>query len=185
MPPEECPINKFPRHCPRPLARCTIPPMKFDKPMRFIRRILPVRAALAAGLGACLFCGGCVEQTLTIVTSPSDSLVYLNDVQRGRSPCTVPFEFYGTYDIRLRAKKNIGTPTDPHIVYYYLHTHKTTVRPWYQWYGIDLFAALLPIHLKDHQIWAFDLKQVSEPSTGELIKRADKLKAQLQSPPQQ
>ncbi len=153
--------------------------MDLKKPLRFICLVLPVRTALAAGLGLCLLCGGCVEQTLTIVTSPSNSLVYLNDVQRGRSPCTVPFEFYGTYDIRLRAKKNIGTPTAPHFVYYYLNTHKTTIRPWYQWYGIDLFAAILPIRLKDHQIWAFDLKKVSEPSTRELINRADKLKARL------
>ncbi len=156
--------------------------MIFDSLSTFARRLSFRCLPLAVGLGICLFSTGCVEQTVTVVTSPSDSLVYLNDVQRGRSPCTVPFEFYGTYDVRLRAKKNIGTAADPHFVYYYLHTHKTTVRPWYQWYGLDLFAAILPVHLKDHQIWAFDLKPVAEPSAGTLIRKAKALKAQLQSP---
>ena len=156
--------------------------MIFDRLSIFTRRLSLSRLSLAVGLGMCLFSAGCVEQTLTVVTSPSDSLVYLNDVQRGRSPCTVPFEFYGTYDVRLRAKKNIGTAADPQFVYYYLHTHKTTVRPWYQWYGIDLFAALLPVRLKDHQIWAFDLKPVPEPAGDALIRKAKALKAQLESP---
>ncbi len=142
------------------------------------------RITLLAAAGFCLLTAGCVEQSITVVTSPSNSLVYLNDVQRGRSPCTVPFEFYGTYDVRLRARKNIGTAVNPDYVYYYLHTHKTTIRPWYQWYGIDLIADLLPMHIKDHQIWAFDLKKVREPTTTELIQRANALKARLQSPPQ-
>ena len=156
--------------------------MIFNRPAKFLGPLSVRQLPLAVGLAICLFSSGCVEQTITVVTSPSDSLVYLNDVQRGRSPCTVPFEFYGTYDVRLRAKKNIGTAAEPDFVYYYLHTHKTTVRPWYQWYGIDLIAALLPVHLKDHQIWAFDLKRVPEPSTGAVIRKAKALKAQLQSP---
>ncbi len=156
--------------------------MRIDRLSKFACRLSFRHLPLAVGLGICLFSTGCVEQTVTVVTSPSNSLVYLNDVQRGRSPCTVPFEFYGTYDVRLRAKKNIGTAAEPNFVYYYLHTHKTTVRPWYQWYGIDLFAALLPVHLKDHQIWAFDLKPVPEPSTGALIRKAKALQAKLQSP---
>ena len=139
-------------------------------------------------LGGTLICalllslGGCVERSVTLVSDPPGSLVYLNDVQQGATPCTVPFKWYGNYSVRLRKKVNVGTPLKPKNVYYYLHTHKTMQRPWYQWYGVDLFASLLPIEFKDHQIWAFIVPKVPTLSTPELIKKADELKAKLPPP---
>lgn len=44
---------------------------------------------------------GCIERTITITSEPSGSLVHLNDEPVGRTPLTVPFTFYGTYDVRL------------------------------------------------------------------------------------
>lgn len=138
---------------------------------------------MAAAMLGLLCIPGCVERSITLVTSPKHAVVYLNDVEVGRSPCTVPFEWYGDYGVRIRAKKNIGTPQNPHWVYYFLQTHRTASAPWFQWIGPDLFATLLPIHFKDHKIWAFVVPQVSEASNDQLINNAEKLKAKLPKPP--
>lgn len=126
---------------------------------------------------------GCVERSITIVTDPPGSIVYLNDVEKGASPCTTSFEWYGTYAIRIRGKENIGTAADPKFQYYYLHTHRTTTRPWFQYYGLDLFASLLPIDFKDHKIWAFVVPPVKVLPKKQLIENAQKLRAKLNAPP--
>jgi len=54
--------------------------------------------AAAAGVFALV---GCVERTITITSEPSGALVHLNDEEIGRTPVTVPFRFYGVYDVRL------------------------------------------------------------------------------------
>lgn len=46
---------------------------------------------------------GCVQRTITVTSEPAGALVYLNDEEVGRTPVTVPFTFYGTYDVRLEA----------------------------------------------------------------------------------
>ncbi len=147
-------------------------------------RIVRIRGFLGCVL-ACAWIlplGGCVERSVTLVSDPPGSLVYLNDVQQGTTPCTVQFKWYGDYSVRLRKKENIGTPLKPDYVYYFLHTHKTTKRPWFQWYGVDLFASILPIKFKDHEIWAFIVPQVPELSTAQLVQKAKKLKSELPPP---
>ncbi len=51
-------------------------------------------------LALCLLTG-CVERLITVKSTPAGALVYLNDEEVGRTPVTVPFKFYGTYDVRL------------------------------------------------------------------------------------
>ena len=136
---------------------------------------------LAAGAASLLGLSGCVERSITIVTDPPGSIIYLNDVEKGTTPLTTSFEWYGTYGIRIRGKKNIGTPTDPKYQYYYLHTHRTTSRPWFQYYGLDLVAALLPIEFKDHKIWAFVVPPVKVLPKQQLIQNAEKMRNRLNS----
>ncbi|MGC8625200.1 MAG: PEGA domain-containing protein [Phycisphaerae bacterium] len=147
-------------------------------------RVGRVRGWLSGALAGVvmLSLGGCVERSITLVSDPSGSLAYLNDVQQGTTPCTVQFKWYGDYSVRLRKKENVGTPLKPKYVYYYLHTQKKTHRPWFQWYGVDLFASLLPIEFKDHEIWAFIVPKVPELTTHQLIQKANKLKAELPPP---
>ncbi len=140
-----------------------------------IKRFAILSAAAIAFLGM----SGCVERSITIVTDPPGSVVYLNDVEKGSTPLTTSFEWYGTYGIRIRGKKNIGTATDPKYQYYYLHTHRTTTRPWFQYYGLDLFASLLPIEFKDHKIWAFVVPPVEKLPKQQLIKKAQQMRAKL------
>src|SRR6202000_2421377 len=63
-------------------------------------------ALLVASL--CLF-SGCVERKITIGSAPAGAIVTLNDEEVGRTPVTVPFTWYGDYDIVLRLEKNVGT----------------------------------------------------------------------------
>jgi hypothetical protein len=143
-------------------------------------------------LMAVLLCGGCVERHLTVGSNPSGAILLLNDVEVGRTPTTVTFEWYGDYDVKLRLEKNVGTPEEPKIVRYYLHTHETTKTPWFQFIIIDLFAEILPIPFKDEQTWAMVVPEVQEPSDAQSIKDADdklikdarELKAEALKPPQ-
>jgi hypothetical protein len=134
-------------------------------------------------LGAVLAAGsaGCVERRLTIGSAPEGALVYLNDKEIGRTPITVPITWDGDYDIRFRYEKDVGTPEKPKIEHYYLHTHQKTEVPWFSIPPLDLFAELWPAQFKDEQVWAFAVPQVPEEPADAVIKRAEKLKAELEA----
>ena len=121
----------------------------------------------------------CVERRITIGSDPAGALVQVNGVEVGRTPVSVPFTWYGDYDLRFRGEKNVGTPEKPDIRRYYLHTHKKTDVPWFETIGVDLFAELSPAQFKDEKIWAFELPEVVEPTDQEHVKRANELKTEL------
>jgi hypothetical protein len=135
-------------------------------------------AAVAVALGW----GGCVERKITIGSGPPGALDYLNDVEVGRTPVTVPFTWYGDYDIRMRLDRPEGDAEHRTTKHYYLHTHQRAKAPWFEFIGIDLFAELLPVPFKDEKVWAFDLPEVVQPTEQELIDRARTLKATLDEP---
>lgn len=147
-----------------------------NRKAQFCRAILGVVAATA------LAGGGCVERKITIGSNPSGALVYVNDVEMGRTPVTFPFTWYGDYDIRLRYETNSGTPESPVVQQYYLHTNKRASAPVYQWMGIDLFAEILPIEFKDEKVWAFNVLEVKPVSDTDLIAHAKELQARLDAP---
>ena len=99
----------------------------------------------------------CIQRTITVTSEPSGALVYLNDEEVGRTPVTVPFTFYGTYDVRLE-KDGYQTLSDA----------RKADAPVYDWPGIDLFFELLPVTTEAKQQWHFALKQ-SEPVEDELL----------------
>jgi hypothetical protein len=137
--------------------------------------LLALGAAVAAGSM------GCVERRLTIGSAPEGALVYLNDKEIGHTPITVPITWDGDYDIRFRYEKDVGTPGNPKIERYYLHTHQKTETPWFSVIPLDLFAELMPIPFKDEQVWAFGIPRVSEAPADEVIERARKLKTDLET----
>jgi PEGA domain len=146
-----------------------------------IPRQFPLARLLLAAL--CLApLTGCVERKITIGSDPEGAVVTLNDEEIGRTPITVPFIWYGDYDVVLRYEKNVGTPQKPEIRRYYLHTHRYTKTPVFEIIPIDLVAQLLPIKFVDHQIWAFPVPEVHEPADDVVIQRARDLKAELDAP---
>jgi len=111
---------------------------------------------------------GCVERQLTINTQPQGALVVLNDEEIGASPVTVPFNWYGDYDVRI-SKEGFQT----------LKTHRKLKAPWHDHFPFDFFAMLNPKRTVDSYEWTFDLAPKQEPSRETILQKAEELKKQL------
>jgi PEGA domain len=125
--------------------------------------------ALVAGL----ICVGCakVQRTMSIDSDPEGALVYMNDQEIGRTPVTRDFIWYGWYDITLR-KDGYKTLT----------TRAQVIAPAWQWPPFDLVAEFSPARLKDIHRLSFKLEPPGEqPTTDEMLGRAEQLRVQLQS----
>lgn len=112
----------------------------------------------------CLVLGGfgCVQRRLTITTRPQGALVWLNDKEVGRTPVTIPFEWYGDYDVVIR-KPPFETIVD----------HRKLKTPWYQYPPIDFFAeCLIPATVYDEHAWHFDLAPAEPVVEADLYERA-------------
>jgi len=118
---------------------------------------------IAAGV---LPVGGCIERTVTVNTEPQGATVFLNDQEVGQSPVTVPFTWYGDYDVIVR--KN-GYKT--------LRTNHRLHAPWCQLPGIDLFSeCLIPFTVRDRQVMpTFMLEEQSFPTRDDLLLNAEEM----------
>jgi len=105
--------------------------------------------------------GGCVDRELTITTDPPDAQVFVSDVEKGRSPVTFPFTWYGDYDIIIR-KQGFQT----------LKTHAHINTPGYQYPPVDFLSELAPWWIVDRRYVHFKLTPATQPSDQELIDRA-------------
>lgn len=122
--------------------------------------------ALIALLISICFCIGCVERKLTIITTPSDALVALNDEEIGFSPVTVGFEWYGDYSVRI-TKDGYQT----------LNTHKNLKRPLRDVAPFDLLDDMFRTRT-DAYTWTFELEPYQEPDKDVLIKDAIEMQKQ-------
>src|SRR5262249_52770780 len=109
-----------------------------------------------------LFAAGWVERPVTIPTEPGGATVYLNDQEVGKSPVTVPFTWYGTYDVICRKE---GYKTAEKGV--------KLVTPWYELPGIDLFSeCLTPVTIRDRQAHHIVMEPEKLPRKDELLGRS-------------
>jgi len=115
----------------------------------------------------CLLGVGCVERTISISSRPSGALVYLNDKEVGRTPVTVPFTFYGVYDVRLEAEGFAP-----------LWTKKKAKAPWWEAPGPDLIAEAIPGN-QAHLQWHFDMKPAQPTDPDKLTDRAQQMQAMV------
>ena len=126
------------------------------------------RALLIGLIGVASLTAGCVQRTINITSNPEGALVYLNDEEVGRTPCKVPFTFYGVYDVRLQ---KAGYQT--------LSTEHKAVAPGHDRIGMDLINELVP--WTSHVIlnWHFDLEELAPVDEALTIDRARQLRAML------
>ncbi len=113
---------------------------------------------------------GCAQRKLTITSNPPGALAYLNQQEVGRTPVTLDFTWYGTYDLTLRKDG-----------YQTLATKHRLTAPWWQWVPIDLLAELAPWRPTDRQTMTYTLTAAdptAEP-TAEILKRGQAMKAML------
>jgi len=118
-----------------------------------------------------LFICGCVERLITITTQPPGARVWLNDQEIGDSPVTVPFTWYGQYDVAVRREgfQTVKTMRQPNV-------------PVYQWPVLDFFTeCILPFEFADSHHWHFDLAQEQPADPNTLIDRAGDLRGQSEA----
>ncbi|MCK6485354.1 MAG: PEGA domain-containing protein [Phycisphaerae bacterium] len=109
----------------------------------------------------------CIERTLTIRTEPEGARVHLNDQDVGRSPVTVPFTWYGDYDVVIR-KEGFET----------LRTNHRLNTPWYELPGIDLVTeCLIPFTVRDHHDFpVYALTPRTLPEQDDVVLRAEEMR---------
>ncbi|MGC9454969.1 MAG: PEGA domain-containing protein [Phycisphaerae bacterium] len=114
---------------------------------------------------------GCVERELTITSQPEDALVYVSDEEVGRTPVTIPFTWYGDYDIILRKD---GYET--------LDTHAEIDMPWYEVPPIDLLSAVAPWTYHDRRYLHYELEPLTLPGDEELLDEAEQMRQRTIEP---
>jgi hypothetical protein len=136
-------------------------------------RVLGVLALSALALAS----GGCLKRTIAVTTEPPGALVWLNDVEIGRTPVETDFTYYGVYDVRVRREG-----------YEPIATKMKANTPIYEQPGLDLVAEALPTRTHTVIRWHFDLAPVAEAgdragAEKALIERAAELRGQATPPP--
>lgn len=131
------------------------------------------RPLILLGLLTATVLQGCVERTISITSEPPGAIVWLNDVEIGRTPVETGFTFYGTYDVRLRLEGH-----DPILA------SRTASAPVYDFPAIDLLAEAVPAKIESKIDWHFVLTPTPERAEGadqdalrqQLIERAKELR---------
>jgi hypothetical protein len=135
------------------------------------RRI--VSTSLKVGLaGWLLVLSGCgVQRDLVFRSNPSNALVYLNGEEIGRTPLDHEFLWYGKYDVMLRKEGYVSAKTTTNVK-----------PPWWQWIGFDFVAELMPIRLRDKQIFTYTLLPAStQPADSQLmLENAEEYRGKLE-----
>lgn len=135
---------------------------------------MKARAAAALLAVSALVLPGCMSRRIEITSEPPGALVWVNDVEIGRTPCETDFTYYGWYDVRLRLEG-----------YEPLVTQAEASQPIYEMPPVDLFATVSPVPIETEIAWHFVMEPAKERSqTPEelkagLFERAAELRRQI------
>ena len=129
-------------------------------------------------LAACGLLTGCVERRIVVTTEPPGALVYINDLEVGRTPLQTSFLYHGWYDVRVELEG-----------YEPLRTEAEAAAPLYEYPPIDLVAEALPMRIRNVQRWHFVLAPLEEgvlpveEAERLLAERARAMRAELAATP--
>ncbi len=112
--------------------------------------------ALAAAVLACV-CGGCIERTVHITSEPPGAMVWVNDVEVGRTPVEVEYEWEGAYDVRVMLEG-----------YESVWEKREAKGAAHDIPGVDLVATVLPARFRSESRWHFELRRADEDVDGAL-----------------
>ncbi len=115
--------------------------------------------------------GGCVERRITFTSDPPGAIVIVSDKEIGRTPVTLPFTWYGDYEILYRMKG-----------YQTIRTHATINPPWYEVPPVDLFSYMAPWTYHDDRFFHQQMEKLSEIPDKELIERAERMERRILEP---
>ena len=122
-------------------------------------------------IGAITAMSGCVRRTIEITSEPEGALVWLNDREVGRTPCSIEFTHYGRYDVRLRRDgfepiSGFGDADEP---------------AW-DFAGADLIAEIIPAKLTSRVKWHFTMIPTDSDEAA-VLERAKQMRIRIvQSP---
>jgi hypothetical protein len=120
---------------------------------------------------------GCVERELVITSEPSGAVVWVSDVEVGRTPLRMPFTWYGDYEFILRHE---GTDTQQYDT---LKTNAHLLPQVYEWPPLDLLSQMAPWTYRDVRYLHFELPPASPPTDEQLLQRAGELREENLQPP--
>ena len=121
-------------------------------------------------IGAIAAIGGCVRRTIEITSEPEGALVWLNDREVGRTPCSIDFTYYGRYDVRLRRDgfepiSGFGDADEP---------------AW-DFIGADLVAEIIPAQLTSRVKWHF-IMIPTDSDEAAVLDRARQMRTRIVQP---
>lgn len=135
---------------------------------------MALTAWAVAGAVAALALGGCLKRTIHVTSEPPGALVWINDVEVGRTPLKTDFTHYGTYDVRVRREGY-----EPILV------KQKANAPVYELPPLDIAAEAVPAKLHNVVKWHYVLLPVVEAGAdkeaGEraVIERARELRGRV------
>ena len=112
---------------------------------------------------------GCVERSITIETDPPGATVWVNSEEKGKTPLTVPFTFYGTYEFRFELEG-----------YQTVVVNEDLNAPAYQIFPLDLVTdVFLPGTLHDDKLFSYGLEKQTAATREDLLNRAKELRDEV------
>lgn len=134
-------------------------------------RIAPaVRWGLLLLAVCCFGQTGCVSRRMTIESNPPGALVLIDGQERGYTPYSMDFTYYGTREIQL-VKPGFETLT----------VMQEVPRPWYQVLPIEFFADnFWPFRATDRNNFSYQMQPHTIAPVEELLDRAKNLRTQSQ-----
>ena len=115
-----------------------------------------------------LLAGGCVQRVMHVQSDPPGAVVTLNDSEVGRTPCDVPFTWYGNYDVVARADG-----------YRTLKTTREVNAPWWQFVPFDLLTDFLPV--RDDEAVELKLTPQGPADPNGVLARGEVMRGRLES----
>lgn len=114
---------------------------------------------------------GCIQRRLTVRSNPPGALVYIDDIEVGTTPVSVPFTYYGTRTIRLEKDR-----------YKTVEVQQKINAPWYQIPPLDLFAEILtPKEIRDEREVKIDMQPLEPTNETEVLGRANQIRQNAQN----
>jgi hypothetical protein len=146
------------------------PPKSFSGETPAPRRVPSAGMGLVILAICCLGQLGCVHRRATIQSNPPGALVLIDGQERGYTPYSMDFTYYGTREIQL-VKPGFETLT----------VMQTFPKPWYQVFPIEFFADnFWPDRVTNRNNFHYQMQPHTIAPVEELKDRADGLRRESQ-----
>ena len=111
---------------------------------------------------------GCTHRRVTIQSNPPGALVLIDGQEKGYTPYSMDFTYYGTREVQL-VKPGYETLT----------VLQKFPKPWYQVFPIEFFSDnLWPFRATDRNNFTYQMQPHVIAPVEELLERADNLRTQ-------